>query len=123
MVERDDNGRFLPGSGGRPVGTRNRMSKRVARTLLRDFEANQGELLARMRRWFLPQYLSLIARLLPRQTEDGGFELETLSEVELATVLTEARAAMDRIEAGAGKVEELEAALLGERRHNLATHD
>jgi hypothetical protein len=123
MVERDDNGRFLPGSGGRPVGTRNRMSKRVARTLLRDFEANQGDLLARMRRWFLPQYMSLVARLLPRQTEDGDFELESLNEVELATVLAEARAAMDRIEAGAGKVEKLEAALLGERRHDLATHD
>jgi hypothetical protein len=66
-VRRDANGRFTPGGGsGRLLGSRNRISKRVARSILKDFEANQGELLPRARRWFLPQYLTLISRLLPR---------------------------------------------------------
>jgi len=117
-IVRDANGRFTPGSGGRPFGTRNRVSKRVARAILRDFEASQDVLLPRLRKWHLPQYVSLISRLLPRQTEAGGLELEELGEVELATVLVELRAAMDRIEAGSGSPEELEAALLGEARHN-----
>jgi hypothetical protein len=70
----------------------------------------------------MPQYVALLSRLLPRQTEEGGLELETLSADELAQVLVEARAAMDRIEAGEGTPEELEAALLGEVRrevHNI----
>jgi len=113
-IVRDENGRFTPGYGGRPFGTRNRVSKRVARTILRDFEETKDDVLPRLRRWFLPQYVSLVARLLPRQTEAGGLEMEDLSEAELATLLVEARAALDRIEAGQGTVEELERALLGE---------
>jgi hypothetical protein len=102
---RGANGRFLPGHGGRPFGARNRVSKRVTRAILRDFEANQDELLPILRRWHMPQYVALLSRLLPRQTEEGGLELETLSADELAQVLVEARAAMDRIEAGEGTPE------------------
>ena len=116
---RDAHGRFAAGNPGRPFGSRNRASKRVARTILRDFEANQESVLPRLRRWFLPQYVQLISRLLPRQTEDGGAELETLSEVELAGLLVAMRGALDRIEAGEGSIADLESALLGER-HNLA---
>jgi hypothetical protein len=70
--------------------------------------------LRRLRRWFLPQYISLIGRQSPRQTEAGGLEMDDLTELELATLLAETRAALDRIEAGEGTVEELERALLGE---------
>ncbi|HTX51018.1 MAG TPA: hypothetical protein VME40_16715 [Caulobacteraceae bacterium] len=115
---RDTSGRFAAGNPGRPFGSRNRVSKRVARTILRDFEANQESVLPLLRRWFLPQYVQLISRLLPRQTEEGGAELESLTEVELAGLLAATRVALDRIEAGEGSVSELEAALLGER-HNL----
>jgi hypothetical protein len=116
---RDAHGRFAAGNPGRPFGSRNRVSKRVARTILRDFEANQESVLPRLRRWFLPQYVQLISRLLPRQMEEGGAELESLSEVELAGLLVATRVALDRIEAGEGSIAELESALLGER-HNLA---
>ena len=113
--ERDVNGRFARGNPGRPVGSRNRVSKRVARAILRDFEANQAELLPRMRDWFLPQYLSLVGRLLPRATEEGGgAELDALSETEAARLIADARAALARIDAGEGSLAELEAALLGE---------
>ena len=105
----------MAGNPGRPFGSRNRVSKRVARAILRDFEANQAELLPRMRDWFLPQYLSLVGRLLPRATEEGGgAELDALSEAEAARLIADARAALARIDAGEGSLAELEAALLGE---------
>jgi hypothetical protein len=118
--ERDVNGRFARGNPGRPFGSRNRVSKRVARAILRDFEANQAELLPRMRDWFLPQYVALVGRLLPRPVEDGGApELDALSEAEMARLLADARAAMARIDAGQGTLADLEAALLGEGGHDL----
>ena len=63
---RDALGRFARGNPGRPFGTRNLVSARVVRTVLRDFEANQGELLAKLRRWYVPQYVAMVSRLLPR---------------------------------------------------------
>jgi hypothetical protein len=119
---RDAQGRFAAGNRGRPFGTRNRMSKRVARTILRDFETHQATLLPLLRRWFLPQYLALVARLMPRVTETGGVEvdapLDTLGEVETAALIAEVRAALARVEAGEATLAELESAFLGEGRHN-----
>jgi|SRR5579872_1084772 len=117
-VRRDANGRFAAGGLGRPFGSRNRTSKRVARAILRDFEAHQDQLLPLLRRWHVPQYLALVARLLPRVNESGGVELDALDEVETARVIAEVRAALDRVDAGRGGLEELESALLGEDRHN-----
>ena len=71
---RDANGRFAPGTSGRPFGARGQASARAARLLLQDFEANSAELLPRLRQWFVPQYVQLIVRLLPRITEAGGGE-------------------------------------------------
>jgi hypothetical protein len=90
------------------------VSKRVARAILADFEANQVETLARTRRWFLPQYLTMISRLLPRQSEEGGLDLETLERDEALAIVAAMRAAADRYEAGVGSIEALEAALMGE---------
>jgi hypothetical protein len=114
-VRRDASGRFAAGNPGRPFGTRNRTSRRVARAILRDFEAHQDELLPRLRRWHVPQYLTLVARLLPR---DGDGEVDALDEVETARVIAEVRAALDRVDAGGGGLDEVESALLGEGRHN-----
>src|SRR5271154_3247459 len=97
---RDAGGRFAAGNPGRRLGSRNRVSKRVALALLGDFETNQGELLVRMRRWFLPEYLQLIKRLLPRPSEDDGLDLETLERDEALAVVAALRAAADRYEAG-----------------------
>src|SRR5579885_2603178 len=119
-MPRQANGRFAPGNPGRPFGTQNRMSKRVARALLRDFEANQHELLPRLRRWFIPQYIQIVARLLPKPEHLGGEEIEGLDEVETAALIAAARAAMARIDAGHGSLADLEAALLGERHNSGA---
>ncbi|HXQ17702.1 MAG TPA: hypothetical protein VN814_24050 [Caulobacteraceae bacterium] len=115
---RDVHGRFAAGNSGRPFGTRNRTSKRVARAILRDFEAHQDQLLPLLRRWHVPQYLALVSRLLPRVNESGGVELDVLDEIDTARVIAEVRAALARVDAGGGGLEELESALLGEGRHN-----
>jgi hypothetical protein len=118
-VVRDGRGRFVAGNPGRPFGSRNRVSKRVARAILRDFEAEQHELLPRLRKWFLPQYVSLVARLLPRVNESGdGVDLDAEGEVETASMVAALRAALDRVEAGEASLADLESAMLGERRHN-----
>jgi len=109
---RDANGRFAPGTCGRPFGARGHASARTARLLLRDFEAHSAELLPRLRQWFLPQYIQLIVRLLPRPTEAPGSELDDLTDAELATVLAEVRTTLDRIEAGEAPPVALEAAVL-----------
>ena len=89
---RDANGRFLPGSPGRQPGQRNLISGRVTRHLLRDFEADCDELLPRMKRWFLPQYMRMIAQLLPKNGSEG---VEGLDAAELAAALKEALAAAE----------------------------
>jgi hypothetical protein len=99
---RDAHGRFAPGNSGRPFGTRNRVSARVARAILADFEENQVELLVRMRRWFLPQYAAMVSRLLPR---DGEGE----AALEAPVTLADFRAVLDRVEADGGTVADLEA--------------
>jgi hypothetical protein len=120
--QRDLNGRFMRGNAGRPVGARNRVSGRVARLILRDFEAHQDELLPRMRRWFLPQYLQLVGRLLPRELAEGGEDggaaealsaADELSAAELARMLAEAHAATAREGADGQGFDELEVALRG----------
>jgi hypothetical protein len=113
---RDAHGRFAAGNKGRPFGSRNRASKRVARAILADFEAHQDDMLTKLRRFYAPQCVSLVARLLPRVNEDGaGVDLDTLDAAQTEGIAAAMRAALERLEAGAGSVAELEAALLGER--------
>jgi hypothetical protein len=104
VMIRDARGRFAAGNPGRPFGTRNRVSARVARAILADFEENQVELLVRMRRWFLPQYAAMVSRLLPR---DGEGEAGLAAPVTLADL----RAVLDRVEAAGGTVADLEGML------------
>ena len=117
-VPRDANGRFLPGNPGRAFGSRNRISKRIARSILLNFEADQEAMLAKLKRWYVPQYVALLARLLPRVSEGAESpELDTAEDgVETAQMVGRARALLDRIEAGEATLAELEAALLGEGR-------
>jgi hypothetical protein len=114
---RDANGRFLAGNPGRAFGSRNRLSKRVARTILLNFEADQEATLAKLKRWYVPQYVALLGRLLPRVSEGADSpELDEAGDVETARVVGQARAILDAIEAGEATLAELESALLGEGR-------
>ena len=109
---RGANGRFAPGHPGRRFGSRNRLSGRVARAILKDFEASQEETLAKLKQWYVPQYVGLLSRLLPRAGEEaGGPLLDELGDAERANVVAAARALLDRIEAGEASLAELGAAL------------
>jgi hypothetical protein len=92
---RDANGRFLPGSPGRQPGARNLISARATRGLLRNFEANQDELVARMQRWHLPQYMQLMVRLLVKSGGEGA-----LDELDVAELTAALKAALAAGEAG-----------------------
>ena len=105
---RDAGGRFARGNPGRPFGTRNRVSARVARTILADFEANQTETLLRLRRWFLPQYVAMISRLLPRDGEGEG-----VAAPPEAPSLADLRGLIDQVEASGGDAADLRALLSG----------
>ncbi len=112
---RDAHGRFAPGNPGRKFGSRNRLSARIARSILQDFEDSQAEVLAKLKRWYVPQYVSLLARLLAKGAEAGP-ALGELDAAEQARVIGKARALLDRIDAGEATLAELEQALLGEGR-------
>jgi hypothetical protein len=71
-IPRDGRGRFLPGGPGRPPGALNKASTRVSQAILADFEANKAVLLPRLRQWFVPQYVSLVGRLLARPEAGAG---------------------------------------------------
>lgn len=117
---RGSDGRFLAGNPGRPVGSRNRLAKRVARRILRDFETHADDVLTCMRCLETPTYMALVVRLLPRLAENGGADLDDLAPGEAAAIVAEAKAAIARIEAGLGSLDELDAALLGERHNSGA---
>ncbi len=109
---RDAQGRFLAGGPGRPVGSRNRMSAQAGRWLLSDFGDHRHELLPRMRRWFLPQYLALIGRMLPREVDveggDGAGDLAELGPEQLAALVVEASAMLRRVAGMPGAAEAAE---------------
>ncbi|HVN00431.1 MAG TPA: hypothetical protein VMT68_09465 [Caulobacteraceae bacterium] len=74
-------------------------------------------MLDKLKRWYVPQYVALLSRLLPRASDAAQEpELDELDAAERARVIGEARAALDRIEAGEATLAELEAALLGAGR-------
>jgi hypothetical protein len=111
---RDPQGRFLTGSPGRKLGSRNALSKRAALTVLEHFNARGDQTLDIARRWFMPQYLALVARLMPRQSEESaGLDLAALDREAALALVAAVRAAADRFEAGEGSIDALEAALLG----------
>lgn len=109
------NGRFGPGNPGRLPGSRNRITQRIALSLLNHYEANEAQYLEKLSSWQgFPQFMRLIERMLPRELEDGAPELAALSSEDAARVTRAVRTALDRAEGGEGSLEEVLAALMGE---------
>jgi hypothetical protein len=78
----------------------------VARAILRDFEVDEAELLPRMKRWFLPQYMQLVAKLLPKNGTEGvgddGSALAGVADMDAAARVAALRAALAAAEAELG---------------------
>jgi hypothetical protein len=83
---KDAKGRFLPGTGGRPPGTRNKLQGSFVKALADDF-AEHGPGVIRIVRAEEPtQYLKIIASVIPKEfllTDDrfSGLTEEELDEV------------------------------------------
>ena len=86
-IPRVAQGRFAKGGPGRPPGARNKLSRRIVATVLKDFEAHHLEVLRTLRRDFLTAYVTLVGRLLPRD-----HALDDLEDAEPLEVSPEARA-------------------------------
>ncbi len=80
---RDENGRFLPGHGGRPRGARNLMSKRIAMGVLRHYEEHEPEILEQLRRAHTVEFMRLVGRVAAIGPEDV-LEMEPLPPDEAA---------------------------------------
>lgn len=106
------NGQLGPGNPGKPRGARNRVQHRVAMRILTHFDAKGDDFLDKLSRWFAPDYLRLVGRLLPRG-EGLGPELEALDRAETAAIVAAVRATLANIEAGEASLADLEAALAG----------
>ncbi len=111
---RNPGGRFGAGNSGRPRGARNRAAGRVAQLILEDFEANQGDILGRLRKHYLREYVGVVTGLIPQQIEIIEPDFETYSADEIAQVAAQARAALERLENGSGNLLELHCAVVGE---------
>ncbi len=74
---RNSHGRFGPGNPGRPPGSRNKMSRQIALSLLRHFTENEAEILERLSRAHLRDYMRLLGRMLPDDPEAEAEGVET----------------------------------------------
>ena len=111
MPTHSPNGKFAPGNPGRPRGSRNRMSKGIAISLLAHYHAHEEEFLERLSKFFFPEYVRLLGRMLPRDDPTAGPELESLAPADQARILAAVRGACDRIEAGEATLADVETAL------------
>ena len=65
-------GQFTHGNPGRRAGSRNRASHRVVMAILGDFERNQHDVLAQLRRSHPVSYFDTLARLAPQLMAGNG---------------------------------------------------
>ena len=110
---RDANGRFGPGNPGRPAGARGRMSRRIALGLLRHYADHEAEILERLSRRYFADYMRLIGQMLPRDPGVEAPDLQTLPPQDAARVTRAVRCALERVEAGQGSLDDVQAALEG----------
>ena len=107
----DTNGRFAKGNPGRPKGSRNRMTNQLALGLLGDMTLNQADNITKMRRWYFPQYVQLMARFIPREAARPRPDFADYAPDETQQVLAAARAALEAAERGEAGLDALLAVL------------
>jgi hypothetical protein len=104
ITPRDANGRFMPGCPGRRFGAVGKASARASRAILADFETHQDDLLPRLREWFVPQYVALVSRLLPRPEGEATSAAAPADAAALAAEIAALRAALAGAEAAAAAI-------------------
>jgi hypothetical protein len=96
ITRRDERGRIIVGSGGRPKGSRNKLQKDFIGALAADFEEH-GEGVVRVVRAERPDvYLKVIASILPKELLVTDSALEEMTDDEIIDAL----AVIERLRAG-----------------------
>ena len=86
--DRQANGRFAPGhAGGRRLGARNRVSRKVIVEILKDFDAHKLELLDRLRGAYTPSYFNTLARMMPHMAQTEVSDFDDYSDAQAARVV------------------------------------
>jgi hypothetical protein len=95
---RDAQGRFLTGNncGGRPRGSRNKLTEQFLYAIANDFYEHGAETIAKVRLSDPATYLKLVGSLLPRQAiadREGSphFDYELLTEEEFHALIEKRR--------------------------------
>lgn len=88
-IEKDDKGRFVTGNsgGGRPKGSRNKLSEDFVAKLYEDFTANGAIAIAECRTKSPETYVRVIAGLLPKEMHITASPLEEMSADDIADAL------------------------------------
>jgi hypothetical protein len=111
---RRPDGRFGRGNPGRPAGSRNRISGRIALSLLNHYAEHEAEILQRLNQFHFTDYMRLIGRMLPQDPGgNDGPDLESLPPQDVVRITRAVRRALNRIEVGEGTLADVEAALAG----------
>jgi hypothetical protein len=69
--DRDRQGRFQPGSGGRPPGARNRTGRKLREALERSLDLHMADALRRVSCYEPAVYVRLLLQAFPVGSEDG----------------------------------------------------
>lgn len=91
---RDEFGRWVQGNGGRPKGSRNRISEAFLKALSDDFDEHGVATIETVRVEKPHEYLKIIASLLPKQVEIKEGAFDGISDDELAALVVAARSAL-----------------------------
>ncbi len=111
---RHANGRFGPGNPGRKAGARGRASHRVVMAIMQDFESHRAEVLERLRGQYTPAYFAILNRMLDRELKVEAPSFDDYSDAEIATMVREARFALNGSAPPRVALLELEGALLNQ---------
>lgn len=90
-MTRNSKGHFLPGSGGRQAGSRNRLQAKFLDALLDDFKEHGVGVVRIVRAEEPTQYLKIIASVLPKEFLLADAALDDLSDDEVLEALAEVR--------------------------------
>ena len=86
--QRDGEGRFAPGSGGRPLGAVNRSGRKLREALERSLDRHLADVLEEVRQDDPATYLRLLLRAIPPARNDVG-DFDELSPGQLAERLSD----------------------------------
>ncbi|HWE47828.1 MAG TPA: hypothetical protein VG407_17545 [Caulobacteraceae bacterium] len=111
---RHADGRFGAGNPGKPPGSRNKISRRLAVAILEDFEDHQEEIFERLRHSWLPVYTRLVSGLLPKSVEMTLPDLSACTEAEAKGKVLAVREVLHLIDCGQATLEHLGEVLMGE---------